>query len=350
MKKVQYAAITICGILLISCCGFFAYQSWNLGRRYQTLETEASALRDDNSKLQKDKSKLDTELTDSTAQLEEKERYVAGQKEYISELSGQIESLTEGGDDESDSQTANGNSRTDNDADDTADSENSTNMSSGSDAYPNLYAEGCSPEDSKKVVYLTFDDGPSNLTPKVLDLLDRYHAKATFFVVCNNNEEYAEYLSEIVERGHTLALHSYSHNYDEIYASKDAFLRDYEKVYDWVVKNTGYTPSLFRFPGGSNNGSSYVVNGIIDEMEERGFQYFDWNVSSGDGSELTTTENIIDNICSNVGVPEFPIVLMHDGRGKNATLAALPTVLEYLSDNGYEFRSLDKTVEAVHYR
>lgn len=85
-------------------------------------------------------------------------------------------------------------------------------------------------------------------------------------------------------------------------------------------------------------------------MEERGFQYFDWNVSSGDGSELTTTENIIDNICSNVGVPEFPIVLMHDGRGKNATLAALPTVLEYLSDNGYEFRSLDKTVEAVHYR
>ena len=241
MKKVQYAAITICGILLISCCGFFAYQSWNLGRRYQTLETEASALRDDNSKLQKDKSKLDTELTDSTAQLEEKERYVAGQKEYISELSGQIESLTEGGDDESDSQTANGNSRTDNDADDTADSENSTNMSSGSDAYPNLYAEGCSPEDSKKVVYLTFDDGPSNLTPKVLDLLDRYHAKATFFVVCNNNEEYAEYLSEIVERGHTLALHSYSHNYDEIYASKDAFLRDYEKVYDWVVKNTGYT-------------------------------------------------------------------------------------------------------------
>lgn len=350
MKKVQYAAITICGILLIICCVFFACQSWNLGRRYQTLETEASALRDDNSKLQQDKSKLDTELTDSAAQLEEKERYVAGQKEYISELSGQIESLTEDSEDDGGSQTTNDNSSADNDADDSAGSGNNTYTNPDSDAYPNLYAEGCSPEDIKKVVYLTFDDGPSNLTPKVLDLLDRYNAKATFFVVCKNNEEYAEFLSEIVERGHTLALHSYSHNYNEIYASKDAFLRDYEKVYDWVVDNTGYTPSLFRFPGGSNNGSSYVVNGIIDEMEERGFQYFDWNVSSGDGSELTTTENIIDNICSNVGVPENPVVLMHDGRGKNATLAALPTVLEYLSDNGYEFCSLDKNVEAVHYR
>lgn len=346
MKKIQYAAISVCGILLVACCGFFACQSWNLSHRCQTLETEASALRDDNSKLQEDKSKLDTELTDSSAQLEEKERYVAGQKEYISELSDQIESLTGSGDNNG-SQTTDDNSHADNSTDE-ADSGNDTYGSQ--DAYPNLYAEGCAPEDTKKVVYLTFDDGPSDLTPKVLDLLDRYNAKATFFVVCKNNEEYAKYLSDIVKRGHTLALHSYSHNYHEIYSSKDAFLSDYEKVYDWVVENTGYTPSLFRFPGGSNNGSSYVVNGIIDEMEERGFQYFDWNVSSGDGSELTTTENIIDNICSNVSVPEHPIVLMHDGRGKNATLAALPTVLEYLSDNGYEFRSLDKNVEAVHYR
>jgi len=183
MKKVQYAAITICGILLIICCVFFACQSWNLGRRYQTLETEASALRDDNSKLQQDKSKLDTELTDSAAQLEEKERYVAGQKEYISELSGQIESLTEDSEDDGGSQTTNDNSSADNDADDSARSGNNTYTNPDSDAYPNLYAEGCSPEDIKKVVYLTFDDGPSNLTPKVLDLLDRYNAKATFFVV-----------------------------------------------------------------------------------------------------------------------------------------------------------------------
>ena len=92
-----------------------------------------------------------------------------------------------------------------------------------------------------------FDDGPSNLTPKVLDLLDQYDAKATFFVVCKNNEEYEEYLSEIVKRGHTLALHSYSHDYNKIYASKDAFLKDYQQVFDWVVENANYTPSLFQF-------------------------------------------------------------------------------------------------------
>lgn len=338
MKKTPFIAALACGILLFVCCVFFAYQCFSLNSRCKNLETEAFQLQEDNSKLQEDNSKLDTELTDNTAQLKERESYVAGQKEYISELSEQIDSLTNNEDNEGE--------ETDSSSEDDSD----TDGNSASDSYPNLYAEGYSPQDSKKIVYLTFDDGPSNLTPQVLDLLDRYNAKATFFVVCKNNEEYAEYLSEIVERGHTLALHSYSHNYNEIYASKDAFLRDYEKVYDWVVENTGYTPSLFRFPGGSNNGSSYVVNSIIDEMEERGFQYFDWNVSSGDGSELTTTSNIIDNICSNVGNIEHPIVLMHDGRGKNATLAALPSVLEYLADNGYEFRSLDKSVEAVHYR
>lgn len=346
MKKIPLIAALCCGILLLSCCGFFAYQCWNLNQRYQTLETEAFKLQEDNSKLQEDNSKLDTELSDSTAQLEERESYVAGQKEYISELSEQIDSLTN----DNDSENTDGSSQTDNDRYGSSPTDNDADDSPAGNDYPNLYAEGYVPKNAAKAVYLTFDDGPSSLTPKVLDLLDQYNAKATFFVVQKNNEEYEEYLSEIVKRGHTLGLHSYSHNYGLIYSSKDAFLDDYEKVYDWVVENTGYTPSLFRFPGGSNNGSSYVVGGIIDEMENRGFQYFDWNVSSGDGSELTTTENIIDNICSNVGNVEHPVVLMHDGRGKHATLAALPAVLEYLNNAGYEFLPLDKSVEPVHYR
>lgn len=338
MKKAPLIAALCCGVLLVACCGFFAFQCRNLNSNYRTLEAEAAKLREDNSKLQEDNAKLDTELTDSTAQLKERESYLAGQTEYISELSGQIDALTDGEDDDSEG------------ANDSSGEDSGIGGNSAADDYPNLYAEGYAPEDSKKVVYLTFDDGPSSLTPRVLDLLDRYNAKATFFVVCKNNEEYAGYLSDIAERGHTLALHSYSHNYSTIYASEDNFLDDYEKVYDWVVENTGYTPSLFRFPGGSNNGSSYVANGIIDEMQRRGFQYFDWNVSSGDGSNLTTTSNIIDNICNNVGNVDHPVVLMHDGAGKNATLAALPSVLEYLSDKGYEFRSLDKSVEPVQFR
>lgn len=341
MKKLPWILSLTCGLLLLACCGFLGFHYQNLDKRYQALEAEASRMQKDNSDLNTRLSDSTAQLADCTAQLEEKDTYLEGQKEYISELSEQINSGSGDGQDNNGSYSK--------------DSSSETEEGSGydeKDPYPNLYAEGVSPqgEDGEKIAYLTFDDGPSALTPKVLDLLKQYNAKATFFVVCKNNEEYAEYLSDIVEGGHTLALHSYSHDYNQIYASSDAFLSDYEKVFDWVVENTGYTPSLFRFPGGSNNGSSYVVNDIIAEMQRRGFTYFDWNVSSGDGSNLTTTENIIDNICDNIKYAEQPVVLMHDGTGKNATLAALPTVLKTLSEAGYEFRALDDTVEPVQYR
>ncbi|MEY8391247.1 hypothetical protein D3Z36_04735 [Lachnospiraceae bacterium] len=332
MKKLTFIAALVCTFLLLCISGFLGFQYQTLNGRFQTLETQASQLKNNNSELK-------TKLSDSNEKLEDKEAYLESQNEYISELSRQIDSLAE----EEESASS-----------DSEEDSSSKEEENDNDPYPNLYAEGFGSQETEnepeKIAYLTFDDGPSSLTPKVLDLLDEYDAKATFFVVCKNNEEYAEYLSEIVKRGHTLALHSYSHNYNQIYASMDAFLSDYEKVYDWVMENTGYIPSLFRFPGGSNNGSSYVVNEIIDELERRGFQYFDWNVSSGDGSNLTTTENIIDNICNNIGNVKHPVVLMHDGSGKDATLAALPTVLKRLSDKGYEFRSLDKNVPSVHYR
>ena len=199
-------------------------------------------------------------------------------------------------------------------------------------------------------MYLTFDDGPSDLTPQVLDLLDEYDAKATFFVVYKDSKEYTKLLSEIVKRGHTLALHSYSHDYKKIYASVDAFLEDFQRVYDWVYEETGQRPALFRFPGGSTNGKRSITDEIVKEMERRGFIYYDWNVSSGDGSQLTTTENIIENVTTTVGNQKFPVVLMHDGQGKNATLKALPSVLEYLKDNNYTFQALNETMKPVQYQ
>ena len=336
MKKLPFAAVLSCTGLLLGCTGFLGWQCLSLGRQNQVLETQASQLQKTNSDLNAQLKHSSEELEDSSKELEKQEAYLEGQEEYISELSAQINSLAQekgASDSEEDEDASFG----------TKDSE---------DPYPSLYANVEDPESmgAEKIAYLTFDDGPSNLTPKVLDLLDQYDAKATFFVVCQNNEEYEEYLSEIVKRGHTLALHSYSHDYNKIYASKDAFLKDYQQVFDWVVENANYTPSLFRFPGGSNNGSSYVSHEIIQEMKARGFQYFDWNVSSGDGSNLTTTSNIIDNICNNIGHVDTPVVLMHDGSGKNATLAALPDVLKNLSQAGYQFHALDKTVPAAQFR
>lgn len=279
---------------------------------------------------------LQSNVSDLNTQLQEKEDFISGQTEYINELTTQL----------SDCQN------TVNSEDEDSDDKKNDTSSSYEKKYPDLYAGATFSDDntSDLKVYLTFDDGPSDLTPQVLDLLDKYNAKATFFVVHTDNEEYTSYLKEIVDRGHTLALHSYSHDYNKIYKSVDAFLEDFNQVYNWVYEETGVRPTLFRFPGGSTNGKTAVVNDIIAEMERRGFIYYDWNVSSGDGSNLTTTENILENVCTNVGNFDQPVVLMHDGAGKNATFKALPTILKTLADEGYEFCSLDEHLPPVQYK
>ncbi len=279
--------------------------------------------------------KLHLEISDLEAQLAAAEASVSGQKSYISELTEQL----------AECQTLM--SDTDSDSDGNASSDTSYK-----NKYPDLYASKAYDNKdsiSDKTVYLTFDDGPSYLTPQVLDLLDQYNAKATFFVVYKAEAKNTEYLSEIVARGHTLALHSYSHDYNKIYESVDAFLSDFEKVYDWVYEETGQRPTLFRFPGGSAKGERKITDAIITEMERRGFIYYDWNVSSGDGSDLTETDMIISNICDNVAFFENPVVLMHDAPGKQATFEALPTVLETLHGKGYAFESLDDALEPVHF-
>lgn len=279
---------------------------------------------------------LHSNVSDLNTQLQEKEDFISGQTEYINELTTQLADCQ----------------NTVNSEDEDSDNKKNDTTSSYEKKYPDLYAGATFPGDntSDLKVYLTFDDGPSDLTPQVLDLLDKYNAKATFFVVHTDNEEYTSYLKEIVDRGHTLALHSYSHDYNKIYKSVDAFLEDFNQVYNWVYEEIGVRPTLFRFPGGSTNGKTAVVNDIIAEMERRGFIYYDWNVSSGDGSNLTTTENILENVCTNVGNFDQPVVLMHDGAGKNATFKALPTILKTLADEGYEFCSLDEHLTPVQYK
>lgn len=318
MKKIPVILLSLLLVSLLILGGLFFFT-------YSRKESDAKA---ENKTLQ-------SNIASLQEQLQQKEDFISGQEEYINELTTQLADCQNTVDSEDD----------EDDEDDTA--------SSYEKKYPDLYAGATYSEDgdsSDLKVYLTFDDGPSDLTPEVLDLLDKYDAKATFFVVYTDNEEYTSYLKEIVERGHTLALHSYSHDYDKIYKSVDAFLSDFETVYNWVYEETGVRPTLFRFPGGSTNGKKSVVNDIIAEMERRGFIYYDWNVSSGDGSNLTTTENILENVCTNVGSFDQPVVLMHDGVGKNATLKALPTLLETLAEEGYEFCSLDENLTPIQYK
>lgn len=322
MKKTTFRILcTLCLILLAGAC-IFLYLD-----RQRSLKKTAS--------LEQALHEQDKELDDLKNSLEEANDRVRDQKDYVQELTAQIDDMAVWAGDKQVGGAGSG------------------QAPSYQEKYPELYAQATYDKlhtETAKAVYLTFDDGPSDLTPQVLDLLDEYNAKATFFVVYKEEKEYTKYLSEIVKRGHTLALHSYSHNYKKIYASVDAFLEDFQKVYDWVYDETGQRPALFRFPGGSTNGKRAIVDEIVEEMQRRGFIYYDWNVSSGDGSNLTTSDDIIENITTNVGSKEFPVVLMHDGPGKHATLRALPTVLKNLKDKGYSFESLDETMTPVQYK
>lgn len=218
--------------------------------------------------------------------------------------------------------------------------------------YPDMYAsEQLARENSGKIAYLTFDDGPSELTPQVLDVLDEYGIKATFFVTYKDKEDLRKYYKEIVERGHTIAVHTASHEYEDIYKSVDAYLEDFYKMYDCIYEQTGVRCSLFRFPGGSHNGYKYGDDMplIIAEMERRGFKYYDWNVSTGDGGNWVTPADILNRVKEQSEGRSRLVVLMHDSASKTATLEALPQVIEQLKADGYEFARLTSETEPVQF-
>lgn len=181
-------------------------------------------------------------------------------------------------------------------------------------------------------VYLTFDDGPSANTEKVLDILDRYGVKATFFVVGEACEENEEILKKIVEAGHTLGMHSWSHKYAELYESVESFGADLKRQRDFLYEVTGVKSKVYRFPGGSSNKVSQIgMQEFARYLDSQGIRFFDWNVSSGDGgSYLFPVETIYENCTSRLSQNAVSVVLMHDSAGKSTTLEALPAIIEQI--------------------
>ncbi len=196
-----------------------------------------------------------------------------------------------------------------------------------------------------KTVYLTFDDGPCQLTPEILDILDEYNVKATFFVV---NGKYNSVMKDIVDRGHQIGLHCYKHVYSEVYASDEAYFKDLQKISDVVEKETGVKADIIRFPGGGSNTiskkySKGIMTRLTKSVTEKGYSYFDWNCYNGDADgEKNVTNQVIN--CS-----QFPkdakniVVLMHDN--KEATVRALPKIIEYYKSCGMSFGVLQKDTE-----
>lgn len=179
-------------------------------------------------------------------------------------------------------------------------------------------------------VYLTFDDGPSIYTNDILDILDKYHVKATFFVVGKEGTDAQEALQRIVEEGHTLGMHSYSHKYKELYQSRDSFTTDFEQIRDYIYQATGVESLYYRFPGGSSNTVSEIdMHEFIDYLDSQGVEYYDWNVSSGDGgSRKLSTDTLLKNCTEDIGTRDTSIVLLHDSAEKPTTVEALPDIIE----------------------
>ena len=217
----------------------------------------------------------------------------------------------------------------------------------------NVWSEssGTTPADSGiHKVYLTFDDGPSANTDQILDILDEYGVKATFFVV--GKEGYNDQYRRIVEEGHTLGMHSYSHVYRDIYESVEAYGQDLEKLHTYLYELTGVDSRIVRLPGGSSNTvSKDKIQDIIAYLGQQGMTYYDWNVFSGDAaSGYVSAQQIADNVFNHVSEHHTSIVLMHDASGKNTTVEALPIILEKIleSDNMVLLPITEDTVPIQH--
>lgn len=189
-------------------------------------------------------------------------------------------------------------------------------------------------EESAHKVYLTFDDGPGIYTMEILDILDRYDVKATFFVVGKEDEYSQELLTRIVESGHTLGMHSYSHVYKDIYNSVEDFSADFHKLQDYLYEVTGVMSSYYRFPGGSSNTVTDInIVEFADYLEMQGVEYYDWNISSGDSSSnRLRADTIVNNCIKDIMKRDVSIILMHDAAGKGTTVDALPLIIEYILD------------------
>lgn len=199
-----------------------------------------------------------------------------------------------------------------------------------------------------RTVYLTFDDGPTRNTGKILDILDEYGVKATFFVM--NSGSYNYYMKEIVDRGHQIALHTYTHQYT-IYQSVDTYYDDLNKISELVKKETGVETKLIRFPGGSSNTVSKkyckgIMTTLTKDVVAKGYYYYDWNCTNNDAGGANTVEEQLKYAKRYPKGAKEIVVLMHD---KSTTANALPSIIEYYQSQGMKFGVITPEVTGAHH-
>lgn len=214
-------------------------------------------------------------------------------------------------------------------------------------------SEPVTADTENKVVYLTFDDGPSQNTEAILNILKEEHVKATFFVT-GQFPEYEGLIKTEAEQGHAIGVHTYSHDYAQIYASVDAYFKDIEEANEMIKRQTSKTSNLLRFPGGTSNTiSRQYCSGIMSQLSkeaiDRGFQYYDWNAENGDGNTGLDADTLIDTAQREVEGQTNVMMLMHDGGGSGETVKALPAIIKNLKEQGFTFAIIDETTPVFHH-
>ena len=206
-----------------------------------------------------------------------------------------------------------------------------------------------------KKVYLTFDDGPSVNTNTIINILNKYNAKATFFVLGGNLQYRINEILNMKLYGHTIGMHGISHDYYEIYSSIENFYKDLYKCFENLNTLFGISTKYYRFPGGSANSISIGISpGIMSVLTKQitndGFVYFDWNVSTGDSAAtVPDTFTIAERIINGINKQDAPIVLMHDSKRNTTTIEALEYILSEGTKKGYQFVAIDDTTPIYHF-
>ncbi len=334
-------------LLLIFAVGFVLFTSISSSQEINLLKKQIDDLRNNLTEMTNERISFQSEITALTSENEtlrtDYEKLNADTQEYqttVTSLQSQIEQLTKDKSDLSseiaeiskDLETV----RNTNKSLSERNAELSRQIAS--------QKQSSSSSENKKVAYLTFDDGVSKYTNEILDILARYNVKATFFPNWKGNSD--EKYKRIYDEGHAIGNHTYSHEYADVYTSRDGFISEVTRLNEKIRQATGYTPVIFRFPGGSNNTvhrnyNKDIMQQAISVLSDLGMQYYDWNVNSGDAdsSKGASKETILSNVLARTTM-DRAVILMHDTNTKGTTVAALPEIIEGLISKGYSFGTL----------
>ena len=299
------------------------------------------------STLNKELEQLQQQLADSTQQLQDAQQQVTQLQDQLNQLQNDKNNQTDP-DNQGNQGGQTGSTGKDPDWDTDA------SVDAGGPSYQKLYPDFYAPQpyqatgSASKTIYLTFDDGPSERTDEILDILKQEGIKATFFVLHYKDTAASHArMQRIVAEGHTLGFHSYTHKYEVIYASVEAYLEDAYKIFNEIKEATGVTPTVFRCPGGSKNGYNKATrSAILAEMERRGFVCHDWNLSVEDSVKpYKDAATMTDFVMSYLGNKTKGVMLLHDAAGRKETVKALPEIIRRLRDKGFSFAPLTPDVK-----